>query len=266
MEFTYNRDLFYYLVYDESVTQLCNRINTNALTCGRRYNIEKENDIILAHAIYKIAYTTHLYRKDDIKSAIWTIVMPLCDSDDSLYSSYKMKYFQAGFDDLFDYCWEQKFSRVNDEKKAVKLSKIAYRNRTFLNRLINSNLSIILFSILFFAIEYWINQSMLNPYYVETHEILLTALVIFLGIYTTGAFVRYHKSDGFYAFPLICAAIMCAVAVYDLFNFADNVMGSFKADITLQIVKRDLNMGISYILWYPIIYFNKDRLYDFRLY
>lgn len=263
-----NKDLFYYLVYDESVTQLCNRINTNALTWGRRYNIEKENDIILAHAIYKTIQTTHLYRKDDVKSSIWEIIMPLCKIDESSSSSSKMEYFQTGFDDLFDYCWEQKFSKTNDERGAVKLYEMAYKNRPLSNKLVNSNFSIILFAALFFAIEYWINWRMLRFHIIETHELLLTVCVMFIGIVITESLVKAYKSNAFYKYPLICMAIMCVVLVHDLFDtkFIDDVIGFAPADTTLQIVRRDWYMGLSYLLWYPIIYFNKDRLYDCGIY
>lgn len=249
---------FYYHAYDDGVEQLCQRIKTNWLVYGIEDNIDCENDIILIHAIYRVATTTNMYRKDDIKSMLWDKIKPLCQIDDTNpYSSRSnIKHFKKGYDDLFDFCWKQRFSKTNDAKKAVKISKIAYTNRALGNKLVNSNLSILLFLILFFFVQTIINDSFFLLKFEDTNEISLTLCVVLLSLSAVGLF-----RGNYYYFPLIAIVIMAIWSISELFSNS-SPPNSVSADITIALLKRNFIMGLSYLLWYPIIFINNNRLHN----
>lgn len=249
---------FYYHTYDDGIEQLCQRIKTNWLVYGIQDNINCENDIMLIHAIYRVITTTQLYRKDDIKSMLWGKIKPLCQIDNSPYSSRgKIKYFKNGYDDLFDFCWKQSFSKTNDAKKAVKISKIAYANRTLWNKLVNSNLCLLSFLILFFFAQTVINDCFLMLKFEDTNEISLTLCVLLSSlVFTIGLLRGNTKDNAYYYFPFIAMVIMAIWSISELFS------SDIRADLTIELLKRNFVMGLSYLLWYPIIFINNDRLHD----
>ncbi len=249
---------FYYHTYDDGVEQLCQRINTNWLVYGIQDNINCENDVMLVHAIYRVVNTTHLYRKDDIKSMLWEKIKPLCQIDNSPYSSRgDIKYFKRGYDDLFNFCWKQSFSKTNDAKKAVKISKIAYANRTLWNKLVNSNLCLLLFLALFLFSQTIINDSFIMLKFEDTNEISLTLCVLLSSlVFTIGLLGGNTKDNAYYFFPLIAMVIMAIWSIHELFS------SNICADLLIELLKRNFIMGLSYLLWYPIIFINNDRLHD----
>ena len=219
---------------------------------------------MLMHAIYRITTTTTaLYRKEDIRNLLWKTIRPLCQIDNTPYSSRgNIKNFKRGFDELFDYCWKQKFAKSNNSKEAIKISKIAYRNRTFANKLFNSNLCIFIFTGVFFAIQKWINDSYFYLQFTETKEIGLTFCVILsASVFTLGLLTGSTKRNAYYYFPLIAMVIMFLWSLNELFSGA-TYSSDISAEITISLIKRNIMMGISYLLWYPIIFINNDRLHD----
>lgn len=213
---------------------------------------------MLVHAIYRVVNTTHFYRKDDIKSMLWKKIKPLCQIDNSPYSSRgNIKYFKRGYDDLFNFCWKQSFSKTNDAKKAVKISKIAYANRTLWNKLVNSNLCLLLFLALFLFSQTIINDSFFMLKFEETNEISLTLCVLLSSlVFTIGLLRGNTKDNAYYFFPFIAMVIMTIWSISELFS------SNICADLITELLKRNFIMGLSYLLWYPIIFINNDRLHD----
>ena len=213
---------------------------------------------MLVHAIYRVVNTTHFYRKDDIKSMLWKKIKPLCQIDNSPYSSRgNIKYFKRGYDDLFNFCWKQSFSKTNDAKKAVKISKIAYANRTLWNKLVNSNLCLLLFLALFLFSQTIINDSFFMLKFEDTNEISLTLCVLLSSlVFTIGLLRGNTKDNAYYFFPFIAMVIMTIWSISELFS------SNICADLITELLKRNFIMGLSYLLWYPIIFINNDRLHD----
>lgn len=120
---------YYYFVYDKSIKELAYMLDTHALIGGHTNNLDKENDIILIHLILRVNQNTLLYRKEDIKSYIWNLIKDRCVVDKEFPFVKKIEYYERGFDELFAYCWDQKFSVIKDERSAIPLNKLVNQNK-----------------------------------------------------------------------------------------------------------------------------------------
>ena len=254
---------YYYHTYDDNVEQLCGRIKTHCLVYSVSDNIDCENDIMIIHAIYHIVTTTPLYRKNEIKELLWKKIKPLCQIDDTPYSSRgNIRNFERGYNELFDFCWKQKFSKTNDVKSAIKLSKIAYANRSFVNKLFNSNISLVLFTLIFFYLQRFVNDSFFSLEFIKTNEMALTFCVILSSlIFTIGLLTGSTKKNAYYYFPIIAMIVLFIWTLSELFQNT-SYSSDVSAEITISLIKRNVIMGMSYLLWYPIICCNNDRLHD----
>lgn len=263
-----DNDNFYYYAYNFSVDELCKRIDTNLFTCGLQDNIDSENDILLIHAMFQIVRTTDLYRKRDIKDELWGKIQPYCIIDERPYSNRgNMKYFQDGYEKLFDFCWRQNFGIKKNGKDSVKFAKIAYSNRTPLNKLINNNYCIALFLIAFLFIQRAINDSFFLLETEDTLDIILLHIVVFIvSLFTTAAIGgagNRSNPNAFYLFPIIAIIIFCIIDVSIMFDDSyTSTFGQMHAEEKMDLMKRNILMGLSYLLWYPIIFINIERLDD----
>lgn len=254
---------YYYYTYNQGLDDLCSRINTMALTGDIHTNMSYLNDVVLIHAIYAVIDKTELYRKWDIQQFIWNKIAPMCNTDKtSVNQRYSICEYQEGYNKLFNYCWNQKFSLSKDGRNAVKISIRAYRNRPLKNMLFNSNFFILLFTIGFFKLQSIINESYVWLVFIETHELLITG-VIFVMLFTAWVTYdpRYSSKNFYYYLPIAGMAILFAYSLY--IPFSDiNVEPEIKSDVISNLIQRNVIMGLSYFLWYPVIYVNNERLHD----
>lgn len=258
---------YYYHCYDESIETLIGRINNNALLYDVHKSIEKENDIIIMHIIYRIVCTTSLYRKKDIKKYIWDRLESQCETFTTITGKEILKKdYQKGFDELFNYCWEQKFSKIENKHKAKQIGKIAYQNRPFLRKLYDSNFALSLFALLFFVLQVLIKESywtlQIENVYSTGAIIAQTAGVIYVSL------ICAIQCKKIYIFPIASLIIMIAIAIYTVFNPPNPYMEwdlEYSSFVANDLTKCIIIMGFSYFLWFPIIYFNKERLKDFGM-
>ena len=91
----------------------------------------------------------------------------------------------------------------------------------------------------------------------DTNEISLTLCVLLSSlVFTIGLLRGNTKDNAYYYFPFIAMVIMAIWSISELFS------NDIRADLTIELLKRNFVMGLSYLLWYPIIFINNDRLHD----
>lgn len=254
---------YYYYTYKQGLDELCSRINTIALTGDISYNKETNNVLLLIHAIYAVINQTNLYRKYDIQELIWNKIKPMCVFDNSsFYSRHSIEEYKKGYDKLFDYCWNQKFSISKYGSSAVKMSIRAYRNRPIENKIFNSNLFIVLFTLGFFKLQSIINNSYVWLEFIDTHELSLTLLIFGIVFFAWITYdPRYISKNFYYFLPIVGMIILFAYSLYIPFSDID-VYDEIKSNVLSNLIQRNVIMGLSYFLWYPVIYVNNERLHD----
>ena len=152
---------------------------------------------------------------------------------------------------MFDYCWKVKFSveETKDVKKTRELSKAVYNSRGLKHKLYNSNGAILAFAILFIALQVWINDAFEVLEFVETHEFIIPICVLLTSVYASAG------AGKAYSLPVIGIIAMAGLLIRDLWGEASSVYA-------VALVKRDLLWIATYLLWYPVIILNYDRLKD----
>ena len=241
----------YYLCYKESVDELCARIDADLLLRDIWYNADYGNDIYLVHAIYYTAKEMPRFCKKDIREKIWAKISPRCKIDKEKYSGRTYEDFKRGFERLFDYCWKVKFSveETEDVKKTRELSKAVYNSMGLKHKLYNSNGAILTFAILFIALQVWINDAFEVLEFVETHEFIIPIVVLLTSVYVSAG------AGKAYSLPVIGIIVMAGLLIQDLWGETASVYA-------VALVKRDLLWIATYLLWYPVIILNYDRLKD----
>lgn len=146
--------MYYYLTYDEGIESLINLIKTRYLDGTVEDNLIAENDIVLIHLIFRINTNTGIYRKKEIQAKIWNLLKDNCEVSTEFPYTRTLKGYQIGFEKLFNYCWNQKFSLYENGRKAIELKKKIYRRRPFSRRLVDNNVFLAL-SFIFFLILIW---------------------------------------------------------------------------------------------------------------
>lgn len=261
---------FYYYHYDESIEKLCGKIRTNKLLCSLSDNKDCENDITLIHAMYRLVTTTNLYRKEDISSLLWEKIKGNCAIRENKETGHKttIEDYKKGYNELFNYLWREKFSKTNDKKKAVKFFKIAYRNRSLINKMFNNNFFLLIFLIAFLFLQKVITDSFVLLEFIDTQTFITTILIIgfsFFPFTLALTFIRgENEKYALYFFPFCAFITACGLSVHELF-FGKYYDVYFRDKVTIELMKRNVIMGLSYLLWYPVIYLNNDRINDWYI-
>ncbi len=124
-------------------------------------------------------------------------------------------------------------------------------------RFFNNNISLILFAILNFMALYWlfdvfcISDMWIKPYERATpHAIVFLAYIIGLGF----------GLANLYTFPVITFAI-CVIGVLSEIVFPTKCYECENLyEYVMDIQQYILFSGMFSLLWYPLLYINKDRL------
>lgn len=235
---------YYYHVYDDGIDQLCGKINVYALKSSVEENIRVENDIILIHAIHKVAKTTRLYRKDDVKKFIWdkihwqlTFVKALLNDDTPTPEECKESYGK-----LFDFCWMQKFKT---RFRTRKMCHIAYSYRPLERKLIDSNITLIACIILFA----WFHSELMHNNWMW----VFTPAIIWYGLSAAAIIGKRKTEEALNIAPIVCAILHCIVTIAIIFSEDSLSHGQIKTWFIISI---------TYLMWYPIILLNKQRIID----
>lgn len=259
--------IFYYNSYDENYLSLLSKINISMLRYSVRNNIECENDILLIHIILNINKTESLYRKKDIKGLIWRELLPrireVSKHEKLVTGSEKfVDECNDGYEALFEYCWQQKFSLNESGKGMKKIYNILYSNRKWYMKLYDSNYTLVLFLIIFLYIQahvrdlYWVLEFK-EPKFMED-------IVFMLGIMYTSLLACYGPPKRLYFWPLICMGLTFLIMILFLFDGVDVDLNylDLQPDITLAYIKQLCINGLMFLTWYPLLVLNRERLSD----
>jgi hypothetical protein len=230
---------YYYLCYEDSIEKLLWRIDISKLHCVN-LSIDCKNDVLLVHAIYQTAKTKHLYRKRKIRGYLWKR-MRLSDE------------YRQGFNELFNFCWKQNFSiRESDGERHEKLAKVIYSMRPLYLRLIDNNITILIFTLAFVWLQYQISIYFHVP---SSWEWVKVAMALFYGA-TAGEVMRNYKY-----LPLVC---FWGYMIFALMGLYGVVIYSNPRFSYANLARADVIKALSYLLWYPVIMISEDRIKDLR--
>lgn len=271
----------YYLCYDESVDSLIERINTNRLIYNLEDNINAENDVFLIHAIIRININNGIYRKCELKQIIWNMLSDKCVVDKNFPFCTKIESYKSGFDNLFDYCWEQKFSFHKNGVGAKPLKQIVYTQMPLKRKLLDNNYSLIIGFIIFllfvFMIDKWTVENCSWKWggeKTDTHPIMATCLVLWISICVGSVGAKENVNKLAYGPPLIACIIFVLWSIimilfepysmtvdteWQLYEWSDSNL----AILNIQLIKRNLYLGFSCLLLIPLFRLNIQRLNDF---
>lgn len=243
----------------DRISLLCDKIQTEAFI---RYNIYNDNYNLLQQAIYCVSTTTSYYNKDDVRDFLWSELKYHCNSDDN-DSNRHINSFKRGFNELFDACWKNEFQPDNSVKSPQKLSRIVYANRTLSNKLVNNNYALVVFILLFFALQYIVTNSFVYLEFVDMRfKEICTTLIIFWMMFIHLACYQ-KRGSVYYELPIYGIVIMFIIALLDLFDMSEKLYRDLLSEReVIELARRNVIMGLLYLLWYPMIYFNSQRLHD----
>lgn len=254
---------YYYFCHDECLEKLIERLNIYNYLSN---NIEHENDIILIHIIHRVISNTTLYRKSDIKEYIFQ----------HPNFSIAQQSLKSAYEELFDYCWRQKFTLIKDSPKSKmkRIRDLAYMNRPISRKLLDNNISMIAMLILYFVLCYYIDRRLISDNswlwrvnIIDTYPIFIT----FLAMIFACMFSALSHDNSLKFVPFVMCSLFCILAITQLFLDTKNLIGadyysdlSFEeiALIRLQLIKRDVILGLASFLLVPIIKLNIQRLND----
>lgn len=270
--------VFYYHCYNDSVESLAKRINVKWLEYNIYSNIETENDIFLIHLILRINKDKGIYRQSELKQYIWGILSAICSEYISSNSNGKIENYQRGFYKLFDFCWKQKFSMYKDGKNAEPLYRIVYRKMPLKRRLLDSNISLIIYSILFvifcILIDKWTIADCAYKWdfnTIETHPTAI-ALSVLAIVFTVLEDTQDSDKATTYGPAFCCLALFVFAIILAVFEpnslLFNNDYQRFElssdaiAKLEIHLIKRNVYLGLACLLLIPMLKFNFERLED----
>lgn len=269
----------YYHCYDESVESLIGRIDTNQLYCSIGDNIIAENDVFLIHSIIRINSNKGIYRKCELKQIIWNMLFDKCVVDKEFPFSRKIENYKSGFDNLFDYCWRQKFSLHINGKGAKPLYKIVYRKMPLKRKLFDNNFSLAIYVILFlflvFLIDKWTVQD--NSWNwggitINTHPIMITCAVLIAG--TSMLCLGAKNPNQIVYSPLIACGLVFVSSIIMIILEPQQLIDDSELEmiewsdlfvLKIQLIRRNVYLGLACLLLIPILRLNIQRLDDYSI-
>lgn len=266
--------MYYYHCYDESIDKLVDRFSAEWLAYDVNTNIDCLNDIILIHLILRINQDKGIYRKSKLKEYIWDMLSERCNVCVDTTSNNKIDNYRRGFYGLFDYCWKQKFSSQRNGKGAKPIYRIVYRKMPIKRMVIDSNISLILylllFVVLFFFIDKWTIEDCSYKWDFESIETHPIAIAI-IGLCMLVVFVAINPDKVTIFGPVFCCLLfflsVIVAVVYPNIMF-DNVYQQFEfsssaiAHLQIQYMKRNIYFGLTCLLLVPMFRINLERLKD----
>lgn len=269
---------YYYLCYNESIDSLVGRIDINRLTYLED-NIDAENDVFLIHAIIRINTNNGIYRKHELKQRIWNMLSDKCVVDKEFPFCRKIENYKRGFDNLFDYCWRQKLSINENGTGAKPLKQIVYSKMPLKRKLLDNNYSLAICCIIFLLLVFIIDKWTVENYSwkwggerINTHPIMATCAALWIGI---GSLTLGTKDVNRLAYgPLVSCVIFVLFSIimilfepywmivdneWQLYEWSDSNLALLK----IQLIKRNLYLGLSCLLLIPLFRLNIQRLDDF---
>lgn len=234
----------YYLIYsNETADEILEHLDLNALSSSVDKNIDVENDVVFANAIYKLACENKKYSRRGLKDLLYYRIKTKYVQWESDPNTGKLPYdnYRDFFEPLFDYVWNKPFDLKENGKLKTKLSQRTWDCQPIQERILNNNITfvgiIIIAIILFFIIG--------NHFYVPS---LLT-----VGI--QGSILIFALSNGVTTKKItrttITGCVCCIIsAIYFLFTNHFSYAKGF------------ICMMASYIIFQIAVFFNEDRLRD----
>lgn len=235
----------YFLYRDEAIEDLLNRLDSHALSKRVGDNIQAENDIILANAIYRMAKDKRIYQRERLKKHLYSMIKQRYRNreEQPIYIPRHDNY-KDFFEPLFDYVWSKPFYLQEGRESERRLSQRTWDCQPPTRRILNNNKTLwvifILSVVLFFIIG--------SKFHIPSLWTLSAQSIILVFALSWGI-----TQKNLYNIPLI-GSIGCVItAAY--FLFAYNYTGAFYA-------KGFLCMISSYVLMLIAIFFNEERLND----
>lgn len=260
---------YYYKVYNGNLDDILSHISLKGLS-DINGAIDNENDIVLANAIFFCIDKLSMWEKEDIAYKIWSKLSPLykkINFNPEIYNTYDDCYSKDCFNKLFNFVWNIPFSMYKNGEGKIILRKLALKKRPYPLRAFNNNVSIVLFFILFAILCNWIDNYIFSGYDnsgVEVHSVILSFCVSWV------AFIIAGSVGNLYIFPVASMIIMFGIGIYNIFfpeidiEKAYDMSSTLKNSIALLLAKKNIIIGISYLLWYPIIWINNNRIWDIK--
>lgn len=234
----------YYLIYsNETADEILEHLDLNALSSSVDRNIDAENDVVFANAIYKLAYENKKYSRRGLKDLLYSRIKTKYVQWDNHPITGKLPYdnYRDFFEPLFDFVWNKPFDLKENGKLKTKLSQRTWACQPIQERILNNNITfvgiIILAILLFFIIG--------NHFYVPS---LLT-----VGI--QGSILIFALGDGVVTKKLTRTTqtgCICCVVVAMYFLFTNRFSYS----------KGFVCMTIPYVIFQVSAFFNEERLRD----
>lgn len=173
------------------------------------------------------------YKKKDIYTAFEKRVYPcLMKYGCSIYT----------LKSVFKKAWTCRYVDSGNEKNERTLSVMDYalNQQPVILKIINSNGFLILFVFLFFILSWYIGVLFVGS---MSSFVALCAFVVGICAIQKNALI----------FPLVSMSICIIVCLYHVI---------FTEHLALMYAKQNLYVGLSFLLWYPVLWINLERLND----
>ena len=173
------------------------------------------------------------YKKSDIYSSFEKIVYPC------------LKKYGCNSESLKDIFYKAWLCRYSDGKKdkgshTPFVMDYALVQQPIILRFVNSNGFLILFGFLFLCLSGYI-----GTLFVDTASLFAALCAGFVGFFVIRESILWC--------PFVAMFVCIIVCLYHIL---------FTEDFALLYAKQNLWVGLSFLLWYPVIWVNKERLND----
>lgn len=213
------------------------------------YMCEHRIPEIITNIICEILDKTKLYKKEDIYKEL---------KKRMFYKFEKYGCSEYNFQRLYDHIWLSKFdNKRSNTLEAPKIFQYALKNQPTIYWIFNSRFFVCVFSVLFLLLEYWIAQSAVGePFMWKMNWKLFSIKVLVL----CAVFSWFLNAK---IFKLACFMPLIAVLFYNNFDIFmefqrhSNSIAIGMSKLNLYIL--NIKLGLSFLLWFPVILLNKER-------
>lgn len=249
------------------------------------------NDILLVHIMLQVAKTMGIYKKDELKKHIYNIIYNTRKDDirkmqqqeeDKIINELRPRLndvylrrhyikqlnndnsFHNHYNEMFDWLWECKYSHEeNGKKRAIK--NIIYSHRPYWNKLYNSNISLVVFTITFFLLQHLIKEETMDELssFLNVSIIRVSAIALLISCILSCNLKSKFEHWGKYGYVLYIPFIaMCLVALgWGFLNFMSQFMliEPFQISTINAVYENEIS---TFLIWYAILPFNIQRFED----
>lgn len=280
----------YYHYYNCSVEELVEKLNIEELEKWEEYNCD--NDVVLLHLMLEVAKNRGIYTKAELKSHIYNLLYKTKGDkirevekkieEDIIstliprinYNYDGRKYYleklnesdriRNSYNKLFDKLWESRYS-FREGRKEKALKKVIYSYRPTLNKLYNSNISIIVFAILFLILQHNIRVATLGDLSDVLHVPILrvsvvTTLISYVVIVLISRGVEAKCKHWQILFvPILTMGLVGFGWAFLYFMSGFMHIESWQISMTNKVYENEI---LTFLLWYAILPCNIQRLED----